>query len=175
MSSQPVPGELHAEAVGGFRGMAVADVIGEDEEILCDVEGGRPGPKSTSEKTGSRRERALLLVPWEEEDRVLGFAVGSAVGFAEGDVVGGGTPRWSAVPEVESWVCCRSLSWGGLFAGSGAGRRRRKWSRLRRSMRRMRRATMMKVAPWRWRGSRLRLWKHGRRVYLLSCMVSTAG
>lgn len=34
-----VLGELHAEAVGGFGGLAVADVIGEDEEILCDVEG----------------------------------------------------------------------------------------------------------------------------------------
>ena len=31
-------GELHAQAVGGFGGLAVADVVGEDEEVFCDVE-----------------------------------------------------------------------------------------------------------------------------------------
>ncbi len=34
-----VLGEVHAEAVGGFGGLAVADVVGEDEEIFCDIEG----------------------------------------------------------------------------------------------------------------------------------------
>ena len=33
-----VLGELHAEAVGRFGGLAVADVVGEDEEVLGDVE-----------------------------------------------------------------------------------------------------------------------------------------
>jgi hypothetical protein len=32
-------GEVHAEAVGGFGGFAVADVVGEDEEVFVDVEG----------------------------------------------------------------------------------------------------------------------------------------
>ncbi len=34
-----VLGELHVEAVGGFGGVALADVVGEDEEVFGDVEG----------------------------------------------------------------------------------------------------------------------------------------
>ena len=33
-----VLGELHAQAVGGLGGVAVADVVGKDEEVLGDVE-----------------------------------------------------------------------------------------------------------------------------------------
>jgi len=32
-----VPGKLHAEAVGGLAGLAVADVVGQDDEVFFDI------------------------------------------------------------------------------------------------------------------------------------------
>ena len=57
-----VAGELHAEAVGRLAGFAVADVVGEDDEVFGDVEWW-PGPNRTSEKTGFNSEWALPPVP----------------------------------------------------------------------------------------------------------------
>jgi hypothetical protein len=46
---------VHAQAIGRLAGFAVADVVGKDDEKLRDVER-LTGPKSTSEKTGFKRE-----------------------------------------------------------------------------------------------------------------------
>ena len=63
-----VLGEVHAEAVGGLGGLAVADVVGEDEEELGDVEGlagaeedvGEDGVRSAS----GRRRRCRGGAGW---------------------------------------------------------------------------------------------------------------
>jgi hypothetical protein len=64
----------------------VADVIGEDEEVFGDVEGlARAEEYVGKDRTEERVGAAAGSV--EEQDGVVGMAVGSAVGFAKGQVV----------------------------------------------------------------------------------------
>ena len=94
-----VLGEVHAEAVGGFGGLAVADVVGEDEEVLCDVEG-LAGAEEDVGEDGVEEGVGVAAGAVEEEDGVVGVAGGVAMGFAEGEVV-----------EVQFGMVSPSLKW----------------------------------------------------------------
>jgi hypothetical protein len=76
-----VCGEVGVEAVGGFGALAVADVVGEDEEIFGDVEG---CPKSEEDfgKDGIEEGVGVAAGAVEEEDGVVDVAGGVAVGRA---------------------------------------------------------------------------------------------
>ena len=64
----------------------MADVVGEDEEIFCDVEG-LAGAEEDVGEDGVHQRVGVAAGAVEEEDGVVGVAVGAAVGLAEGDVV----------------------------------------------------------------------------------------
>ena len=81
-----VVGEVHAEAVGGLAGLAVADVVGEDDEVFGDVEGLAGAEEDVGE---DRVEEGVSVAAGavEEEDGVIDVAGGVAVRRAEGEVV----------------------------------------------------------------------------------------
>ncbi len=79
-------GEVRAEAVGGFGGFAVADVVGEDEEVLGDVEGLARAEEDVGEDGVEERVRVAAGAV-EQEDGVVGVALGVAVRGAQGEVV----------------------------------------------------------------------------------------
>ena len=74
-----VLGEVHVEAVGGFGGLAVADVVGEDEEVFGDVEG-LAGAEEDVGEDGVEERVGVAAGAVEEEDGVVGVAGGVAVG-----------------------------------------------------------------------------------------------
>ena len=125
-----VLGELHAEAVGGFGGLAVADVVGEDEEVFGDVEG-LAGAEEDVGEDGIHEGVGVAAGAVEEEDGVVGVAVGAAVGLAEGEVVEVQLLDGLAVFEVEvgdvvGAVLGGPFAWGGLgVGGDGRGREER--------------------------------------------------
>ena len=114
-----VLGELHAEAVGGFGGLAVADVVGEDEEVFGDVEG-LAGAEEDVGEDGIHEGVRVAAGAVKEEDGVVGVAGGVAVGFAESDVVEVELLDGLAVFEVEVGDVVGAVL-GGPFAGSGLG------------------------------------------------------
>ena len=78
-----VLGEVHAEAVGGFGGFAVADVVGEDEVELRNVEG-LAGAEEDVGEDGVEERVGVAAGAVEEEDGVVGVALRVFVGMAEG-------------------------------------------------------------------------------------------
>jgi len=78
-----VLGEAHVEAVGGFGGIAVADVVGEDDEELRDVEG-LAGAEEDVGEDGVEQRVGVAAGAVEEEDGVIGVTLGVAVWGAEG-------------------------------------------------------------------------------------------
>jgi hypothetical protein len=125
-----VLGEVHAKAVGGFGGLAVADVVGEDEEIFGDVEG-LTGAEEDVGEDGVEEGVGVAAGAVQEEDGVVGVAIGAAVGFAEGDVVEVQLLDRLAVFEVEvgdvvGAVLGGPFAWSGLrVGGCGRGREER--------------------------------------------------
>ena len=122
-----VLGEVHAEAVGGLGGLAVADVVGEDEEVFGDVEG-LAGAEEDVGEDGIEERVGVAAGAVEEEDGVVDVAGGVAMGCAEGEVVEVELREGLAV-RSGSWRCRRrrpgwAICWGWL------GRWRRR-SRLR--------------------------------------------
>ncbi len=64
----------------------MADVVGEDEEVLGDVEG-LAGAEEDVGEDGVQERVGVAAGAVEEEDGVVGVALRVAVGFAEGEVV----------------------------------------------------------------------------------------
>jgi hypothetical protein len=93
-------GELDAEAVGGFGGLAVADVVGEDKEVFGDVEGLARAEEDVGEDRVHQGVRVATGAV-EKEDGIVGVAICAAVGFAESDVVEMQLLNRLAVLEVE--------------------------------------------------------------------------
>ena len=114
-----VLGEVHAEAVGGFGGLAVADVVGEDEEVFGDVEG-LTGAEEDVGEDGVEERVGVASGAVQEEDGVVGVAVGAAMGLAEGEVVEVQFFDRLAVLEVEVGDVVGAVL-GGPFAGSALG------------------------------------------------------
>ena len=119
-----VLGEVHAEAVGGFGGFAVADVVGEDEEVFGDVEGLAGAEEDVGEDGVEERVRVASGAV-EEEDGVVGVTGGVAVGFAEGEVVEVEFLDGLAVFEVEvgdvvGAILRGPLAGGGLCVGDAS-------------------------------------------------------
>ena len=81
-----VLGEVHVEAVGGFGGLAVADVVGEDEEEFSDVEGLAGAEEDVGEDRIEERV-SVAAGAVEEENGVVCVAGSVAVWGAEGEVV----------------------------------------------------------------------------------------
>ena len=81
-----VVGKLHAEAVGGLGGLAVADVVGEDEEVFGDVEG-LAGAEEDVGEDGVEQGVGVAAGAVEKEDGVVDVAGGVAVRRAESEVV----------------------------------------------------------------------------------------
>jgi len=95
----------------------VADVVGEDEEIFGDVEG-LAGAEEDVGEDGVHQRVGVAAGAVEEEDGVVGVAVGAAVGLAEGDVVEVELLDGLAVFEVEVGDVVGAVL-GGPFTGSG--------------------------------------------------------
>jgi hypothetical protein len=125
-----VLGELHAEAVGRFGGLAVADVVGKDEEVFGDVEGLAGAEEDVGE---DRIEEGVGAATGavEEEYGVVGVAGGVAMGFAEGEVVELELRDGFTIFEVKVFdrvvpVLRRPFAWSArLGADDGRGRQER--------------------------------------------------
>ncbi len=81
-----VLGKLHAQAIGGFGGVALADVVGEDEEVFLDVERLTWAEEDLGER-GVEERVGVAAGAVEEKDGVIDVAAGIAVGCAEGEVM----------------------------------------------------------------------------------------
>ena len=81
-----VCGEVGVQAVGGFGAFAVADVVGQDQEIFRDVEG-LAGTEKDAGEDGIEQRMGVTAGAVEQEDGVVDVAGGVAVGGAEGQVV----------------------------------------------------------------------------------------
>ena len=114
-----VLGEVHAEAVGGFAGLAVADVVGEDEVVLGDVEG-LAGAEEDVGEDGVEEGVGVAAGAVEEEDGVVGVAGGVAVGLAEGEVVEFELGEGFAGAEAEVFDDVGAVL-GGPLSGRGLG------------------------------------------------------
>ena len=71
------------QAVGGLGALAVADVVGEDEEIFGDVEG-LAGAEEDVGEDGIEEGMGVAAGAVEQEDGVVDVAGRVAVGRAEG-------------------------------------------------------------------------------------------
>ena len=78
-----VLGEVHVEAVGGLGGVAVADVVGEDEVVLGDVEG-LAGAEEDVGEDGVEEGVGVAAGAVEEEDGVVGVALRRRCGDGRG-------------------------------------------------------------------------------------------
>jgi hypothetical protein len=78
--------EVHVEAVGGFAGFAVADVVGEDDEVFGDVEG-LSGSEEDVGEGWVHQGVGVAASAVEEEDSIIDVAGGVAMEFAEGEVM----------------------------------------------------------------------------------------
>jgi len=78
--------EVHVEAVGGFAGVALADVVGEDDEEFCDVEWLARAEEDVGED-GIEERVGVAAGAVEEKDGVVGVAGSVAVGLAESEVM----------------------------------------------------------------------------------------
>ena len=118
-----VVGELHAQAVGGFGGFALADVGGEDEEVFVDVEG-LAGAEEDVGEDGIEEGVGVAAGAVEEKDGVVDVAGGVAVRGAEGEVVEleFGEGFAGAEVEVVGDVVAGRAGVGGRGRGCGGGR-----------------------------------------------------
>ena len=78
-----VGGEVGVEAVGGFGAFAVANVVGEDEEVFGDVEW-LAGAEEDVGEDGVEEGVGVAAGAVEQEDGVVDMACWVAVGRAEG-------------------------------------------------------------------------------------------
>ncbi len=128
-----VVGEVHVQAVGGLGRLAMTDVVGEDEEVLRDVEGFAGAEEDVGED-GVEERVGVAAGAVEEEDGVVGVALRVAVRCAEGEVMEVEPPEGFTGLEVEvgdvegavlGWPldgfggCGGLLGRGGLGEGSG--------------------------------------------------------
>jgi hypothetical protein len=81
-----IGGEVRVEAVGGLGTLAVADVVGQDEEILRDVER-LAGAEEHIREQGVQQRVGTAAGAMEQEHGIIDVAGGVAVGRAEGEVV----------------------------------------------------------------------------------------
>jgi len=112
-----VLGELHVEGVGGLGGLAVADVVREDEKVFGDVEGLSGAEEDVGEDWVHQGVRVAAGAV-EEEDGVVGVTIGSTMRLAEGDVVEVELFNGLAVLEVEVGDVVGAVL-SGPFAGGG--------------------------------------------------------
>jgi hypothetical protein len=117
------------EAVGGLGGVALADVVGEDEEVLGDVEG-LAGAEEDVGEDGVQEGVTVASGAVEQEDGVVYVALRVAVRLAEGEVVQGQFGEAFAGAELEVLDDVGLLfdgpiggGWGGAADGSGHGLR----------------------------------------------------
>ena len=78
--------KAHAQSVGWFARLAVADVIGKDDVELRDVER-LPGTEENVGKDGIQQRVGAAAGTVEQQDCVIGVACCIPVGFAEREVV----------------------------------------------------------------------------------------
>ena len=81
-----VGGEAGVQAIGWFGGLAVADVIGKDEEVASDIER-LTGAEEDVREDGIEERGCVAAGAMEEEDGVFGMALGVAVEGAESEGV----------------------------------------------------------------------------------------
>ena len=123
-----VLGEFHAEAVGGFGGFAVADVVGEDEEVLGDVEG-LAGAEEDVREDGIEEGVGAATGAVKQEDGVVGVALRVFVRMSEGELVEVKLFDGFAIFEMEVGDVVAAFlrgPWGGGVLGEGgdAGEKR---------------------------------------------------
>ena len=95
------------QAVGGFGGVALADVVGEDEEVFGDVER-LAGAEEDGGEDGVEERVGVAAGAVEEEDGVVDVACGVAVRRAEREVVELELGEGFAGAELEVvWRCSR--------------------------------------------------------------------
>ncbi len=78
--------EVRVEAVGGLRGLAVADVVGKDEEVFGDVER-LAGAEEDVGEDGAQQRARVAAGAVEEQDGVVRVAGGIRVRGAEREVM----------------------------------------------------------------------------------------
>lgn len=115
-----VLGEVHVEAVGGLAGFAVADVVGEDDEVFGDVEG-LAGAEEDVGEGGVHQGMSVAAGAVEEEDGVIDVAGGVAVKLAEGEVVELQDGDGFAAGELEALDDVGAVLGGPFVGGLGAG------------------------------------------------------
>ena len=103
-----VLGEVHAEAVGGLAGLAVADVVGEDDEELGDVERLAGAEEDVGEDRVEQRVGATAGA-MEEQDGVIGMSSAIAAWLAESEVVELQLGKGFAATEVEVFDDVRAV------------------------------------------------------------------
>src|SRR6202012_4530366 len=114
-----VLGEVHVEAVGGFGGLALADVVGENEEVFGDVEGLAGAEEDVGEDRVEQRG-GVAACAVQEEDGVVGVACGVFVRVTESEVMEVELRDGLAVFEVEVGDVVAAV-FGGPFGGGGLG------------------------------------------------------
>ena len=112
--------EMHAQAVGGLGDFAVADVVGQDDEIFVRCRAAGRGRRARRRRAGFSSEWRVAAGAVQQQHGVVDVAGGVAVGRAESEVVELEFGRVSPVPKRKLVSTVTPSTAGQVVACGGA-------------------------------------------------------